>query len=64
MFGASRKEIRDGIWTIPGERAKNGHAHIVPFSKMAIGIIEAIPETKDSDKLFAVPDNLVCRPRR
>lgn len=58
VFGASRKEIKDGIWTIPGERAKNGLAHIVPLPQLAIDIIESIPEIEGSDKLFAVPENL------
>lgn len=58
VFGASRNEIREGIWTIPGVRAKNGLAHIVPLSQLAIAIIEALPIVSGSDRLFAVPDNL------
>ena len=58
VFGASRREIKDEFWTIPGERAKNGIAHIVPLPQLAIDIIASIPEVEGSDKLFAVPDNL------
>ncbi len=57
VFGASRSEFKDGIWTIPGDRAKNGVAHIVPLPQVAIDIIEGLPEIDGSDKLFAVPDN-------
>lgn len=58
VFGASSKEIQDGVWTIPAERAKNGVAHLVPLPQLAIDIIKAIPKVGKSDNLFAVPDNL------
>lgn len=58
VFGASRSELKDGIWTIPGDRAKNGIAHIVPLSQLALEIIEMLPVVEGSDKLFAVPENL------
>lgn len=57
VFGAARSEIRDGIWTIPSDRAKNGLAHIVPLPQLALDIIAEIPEVEGSDCLFAVPDN-------
>ena len=57
VFGASRSEFKDGIWTIPGDRAKNGIAHIVPLPRLALDIIDALPEVKDSNSLFAVPAN-------
>lgn len=58
VFGASRAEVnKDGIWTIPGARAKNGIAHIVPLPQLAIDIIDALPKVDGSDKLFSVPDN-------
>lgn len=57
VFGASRCEIKDGIWTIPAARAKNGIAHIVPLPRLALDILDALPKIDGSDKLFAVPDN-------
>jgi integrase len=57
VFGASRSEFKNGIWTIPGDRAKNGIAHIVPLPKLAQQIIGAIPQIDGSDRLFAVPEN-------
>jgi integrase len=33
------------IWTIPGGRAKNGVAHIVPLSQEAQAILRAAPRT-------------------
>ena len=57
VFGAARSEFKDGIWTIPGARAKNGLAHIVPLPQLALDIIEALPRNGDSDNLFAVRSN-------
>lgn len=57
VFGASRSEFKDGLWTIPGVRAKNGIAHIVPLPQLALDIIAALPEVEGSDFLFGVPDN-------
>lgn len=34
-----------GVWTIPGERTKNGKSHAVPLSKGALGVLASIPET-------------------
>jgi len=58
VFGAARSEFKDGIWTIPGDRAKNGLAHIVPLSQLALKVIDALPVVSGSDRLFAVPGNL------
>ena len=40
--------IYDGkpIWTIPGERYKNGMTHVVPLSDMAVGILEDVEQLK------------------
>ena len=35
IAGAQKSEIEDGVWTIPGERTKNGRAHQVPLAGMA-----------------------------
>ena len=39
----SEIDLDKAIWTIPKERAKNGVAHEVPLSAMAIGILEGLP---------------------
>lgn len=57
VFGASCREFTDGIWTIPGARAKNGLAHIVPLPELARKIFEALPIDQTSDNLFAVRGN-------
>ena len=31
------------VWTIPGERTKNGKTHVVPLSETAIEILTALP---------------------
>jgi integrase len=37
------------LWTIPGERAKNGRAHEVPLSAPALEIVRSIPRLDGSD---------------
>lgn len=34
-----------GVWTIPGERTKNGKSHAVPLSKGALSVLATIPTT-------------------
>ncbi|SMO38324.1 tyrosine-type recombinase/integrase [Fodinibius sediminis] len=49
-------DIREGIWTIPADLAKNGEEHLVPLSDMAIQIIEELrPTTGNSDYVFCSP---------
>jgi integrase len=57
VFGSARREFKDGIGTIPGERAKNWVAHFVPVPQPALDIITTLPQVKGSDFLFDVPDN-------
>ena len=40
VSGMHTREMNDGWWTIPSERAKNGKAHRVPLSSLAMEIIE------------------------
>lgn len=35
-----------GLWTIPGERTKNGKSHAVPLTASALKVLAAIPRTK------------------
>jgi integrase len=37
-------DLTEGIWTIPGEKAKNGMPHRVPLSPLARVVLDAIPE--------------------
>lgn len=59
VFAADSREfdLEGRIWTIPGERAKNGERHIVPLSKAAIEIFKTIPIIDDSKKLFPANGN-------
>lgn len=57
IFGAERSEIVGNLWTIPGERAKNGKAHLVPLSEPALDIIARLPVLNSSTKLFPVEGN-------
>jgi integrase len=40
------------MWTIPGPRAKNGKAHLVPLSPQAHAVLDAVPRTKNAKGLF------------
>lgn len=59
VFSADRREfdIKGAVWTIPGERAKNGQAHRVPLSQMVLDVLTAVPAVEGSKKLFAARGN-------
>ncbi len=54
VAGMRWSEIDDAraLWTIPGERAKNGRAHEVPLSAPALDILRAIPRLDGCDLVF------------
>lgn len=52
--GARWNEIEGDIWTIPGERMKNGLPHRVPLTSAAVAILESI-KGLDSDLIFPSP---------
>ena len=55
----SEFDLSEGIWTIPGERAKNGLPHRVPLSVLAVAVLDEIramvPEGRESKWLFPSP---------
>lgn len=54
VFSADRDEfdVKAKLWTIPGNRAKNGKAHLVPLSPAAAALVKGVPTIDGSDKLF------------
>jgi integrase len=62
ISGARRQEVggmrwseldaERGTWTIPGERAKNARAHLLPLPPLAWSIIEGVPHRAGVDHLF------------
>ncbi len=48
----SELDLKNKIWTIPKERAKNGRAHMVPLSEPVIKILETLPRFLHSDFVF------------
>jgi len=50
--GLRWSEIHDDAIHLPAERCKNGRAHIVPLTPLAMQIIESIPHRADRDFLF------------
>jgi integrase len=59
VFSADRAEfdLEARLWTVPGGRAKNGKAHLVPLSNAAVTLVEAVPEVDGSAKLFPSRSN-------
>jgi integrase len=52
VFAARSCEYKDGSWTIPGDRVKNGCAHLMPLGPVARAIFES---RHDRDHLFPSP---------
>jgi len=48
-------DLEGGWWTIPGERAKNGHAHRVPLSVTVVEILKKRELATKSDFVFPAP---------
>jgi integrase len=48
----SELDIKEKIWTIPKERAKNGRTHTVPLSASVVHILETLPRFLHSDLVF------------
>jgi integrase len=59
VFNANRAEfnIKESLWTIPGERAKNGKAHLVPLSSDALNIVKSLLRRGEGDKLLPARGN-------
>jgi integrase len=58
----SELDLASKTWTIPGRRAKNGHAHTNPLSELAIAIIEdVLRDAGNHPRLFDVPAVAVAR---
>jgi integrase len=54
VFDADRAEfdLAAKLWTISGERAKNGATHLVPLTPAALAIITELLKDQRSDKLL------------
>jgi integrase len=50
-------DLKSAIWTIPGERAKNGVAHIVPLSSAALAEVKQLIGDRREGKLFPARGN-------
>jgi len=53
----SEFDIEKRLWTIPTERAKNGHPHSIYLTDAMLGLLEQIPRFKDCDLLFPAARN-------
>lgn len=52
VAGMARNEVdlAQGVWTIPGERTKNGRAHLVPLGLEAVRLIKRAIEVADEGR--------------
>jgi integrase len=59
VFNADRAEfdLAKSLWTIPAARAKNGVAHLVPLSPLALAIVKELLKIEKSDKLLPARGN-------
>jgi integrase len=48
-------DLQAGVWSLPGSRTKNGHAHRVPLSGLAVEIIEEALADAGADGVFVFP---------
>lgn len=48
----SEINLKDKVWMIPKERAKNGHSHAVPLSDQLLRILDNLPQFLHSDYVF------------
>jgi integrase len=54
-------DLKRKLWTMPGERVKNGHTHTVPLSDLALSVInEALADT-ERDAVFPDQDGRPLR---
>jgi integrase len=50
--GARWAEIKDGVWTLPPERTKNGREHRIPLSREAEQLLASLPRIDDGEYVF------------
>lgn len=48
----SEIDLEKGTWSLPSERVKNGRAHTLPLTPLALSIIESVPRRVGRDHLF------------
>jgi integrase len=48
----SEIDTERGTWTIPANRTKNGRAHTLPLSALALSVVESMPQRVGRDHLF------------
>lgn len=63
VLAAMRSEFdfANRVWTLPGERTKNGREHRVPLSDQVTAILEKLPKIKsEAGYLFTVSGDVPC----
>jgi len=64
VFEAERAEfdLEKALWTIPGARAKNGVAHLVPMSPPVLALVKSLLDHDRGDKLIPARGNWEAGP--
>lgn len=52
----SEVDLGEAVWTIPGSRMKNGDAHEVPLSPLALDILKSLPRFQGGTFVFSSTD--------
>ena len=50
-------DLDTGLWTLPGERVKNGNTHVIPLSPLAVDILRETPRLVGRAYIFGERDN-------
>jgi integrase len=53
----SELDLERGTWTIPGNRTKNGRAHVIALSHAALAILARVEHRSWTDRLFGRSEN-------
>lgn len=48
-------DLREAVWTVPGNRMKAGKEHRVPLSQAAVELLTALPRAADTNLVFPAP---------
>jgi integrase len=54
IFDASWQEFNGDIWTLPGERVKNGRTHVLPLPSAVLDIFNCISRKGGATKVFPI----------
>ncbi|MEZ5842781.1 MAG: tyrosine-type recombinase/integrase [Hyphomicrobiaceae bacterium] len=61
VLNATAGEFKDGVWRLPAERSKNGHAHVLPLPASVQRLVARALELSGGDRLLKPYSNSAFR---